>query len=489
MRAVSRALLGRSRKYCTSTKDSSKCTNTDSLDSIKEKKSLLEAAGSSKYATWHARKQVLMKPSYGMALAAGLTIVLTGCSVLQVWTDPFPNQSGLDSILLMLNSEDLDLIDAGLIGLKNILNTKRFVFSGTAPIAYGNHLIEKNVSSLAEALIHAAQKVTYDNRWKALSWIDKFACQSSAFRQELVRQNCIDWLVELATEEDSTESAFKEWYIASHVLVMISRDPKARERILERASNDSFETPKLIETMESIINRKSPLTLLVMSELYGYFGVRNCIQDVSGNLGPPLLETALQQILPQTIFTSNTLTGATLTSSILFSALGGFWGTIRWRIRLMVTHLRGSQALQWVSTRKIGRPMLIAFLTDMFVQRLLTFASSEKFELDTNKLAKLQELEQRYDVSNMALTNVGLKLNQKLKNLDIEQICLASALTVAENAGFGVFATWLLLTRRYAFFPLFAALTYNHLAKSAETMPTLKKELFDPVNDLVTSSA
>jgi hypothetical protein len=313
------------------------------------------------------------------------------------------------------------------------------------------------LASYEKKLVDALLSASYDpfeNRWRALTMLGTLAKSSASVRQRLRDPDALHLLMEHGTMFSLNSSPRHEWLLAADLVLQVLSDPEASS-VLESQEN-------VVKKFHAAYAKSTnPVAMIVLSRLSELTKLPGPSTDFSKETENAMLAQALLE--SNATDYSKAVSGASLISSLGFAVFGGIWGRIRWAFRLTSKGAFNAQAWSWSAKKHIARPLALWFMLDMLGQRLLTFASSDKFEFDEKALNEIANVEARANLSGMTFSE-GLKQASSFlsKIPGTQGVSLASALSLTQNCSFTLFSLWMISTRRYAFLPLAAAGIYNH---------------------------
>lgn len=329
---------------------------------------------------------------------------------------------------------------------------------------------EKNGARLTNALMHIAINGDASSRWKALSWINLFSGTSEVVRDVLATSFSED-LADVALNTSRAENINNEWVIGSQIILNLMKHEASFLKI----------DPELfafcIETFADRINQ--PVAIIISSQMAANCGwaldptspdgKRSLLRgedfnvgdfldrNLSGEIGAKMLKQCVDDSVAPTMRPSSN-TGATLTSIFLTSIIASGWSSLRWTMRFSSKGIVGMKAFHILRNMQTGRIVFTALIADMALQRVLRFASKEKFEFD---LEKVKNSEENNLFETDLLSKPAEKINEALKHIPVD-IPLSNVAPIFQNMLFGFTILALHSRRRFIVLPLLGAMAYNH---------------------------
>lgn len=308
---------------------------------------------------------------------------------------------------------------------------------------------------LVSALLNAVED-QYENRWRALTMLHTLARSSESVRRRLREPLALLLIMECGTHFSQASSPRREWLVAADLVTLVLSGEEAENtREVESTLIDKF--------MSEYDKSKNPVAMIVQSRFSEtVLGMKEKISGFPASVETNMINQALKECLAVD-YTQHSVSGASLYSALGFAIFGGVWGRIRWALRLTSKGALNAHAWKWSSQKHIARPLALWFMLDMLGTRLLTFASSDKFEFNSAAMKDIEDIEAKANVSGMTLSSSLHQLSAYLSQIPgTSNVSLASFLSVVQNCSFTAFSLWMISTRRYAFLPLAAAGIYNH---------------------------
>lgn len=306
---------------------------------------------------------------------------------------------------------------------------------------------------LVKALLNAVED-QYENRWRALSMLHTLAKSSPSVRERLREQQALFLIMECGTHFSVASSPRHEWLVAADLVTTLLSGEEGAATV---QSQDAL----VKKFMDKYSQSTNPVAMIVHSRLGEALH-----QPAPTTTFPKHVETnMINQALLDSLavdYTKN-VSGASLVSALAFAVFGGIWGRIRWAGRLTRMGALNAHAWNWSAKKHIARPLALWFLADMIGTQLLTYASNDKFEFDSQSLRDISDIEARANLSGMSFTKQLQTASNFLSSIPGTQgVSLAETLSLFQNCSFTLFSLWMISTRRYAFLPLAAAGVYNH---------------------------
>lgn len=305
----------------------------------------------------------------------------------------------------------------------------------------------KSAERLAVALMEIVIYGDSTNRWKALSWISLFSSSVPAVRDILAKEYSED-LADVALNTNRLENTNNEWVIGSNILLNLMKDQASFSKI-----NPEVYT-YCINTFSDRANQ--PVAVIVSSQMANFVGGEVIDKNLSGEIGAKMLKQCIDESVAPTL-QPEVNTGANLTSIFVVSLFASGWSSLRWGLRLSSKGIVGTKAFGFLRNLQTGRLLFTALIADLALQRVLRFASTEKFEFDLERVKASESNVLEGDV----LLKPAEKVNEFLQMVPLS-LPLSNVAPVFQNALFGCTILALHVRRRYILLPLLGALAYNH---------------------------